>query len=270
MPLPANDRVALVRVKIDRAKEHVQNLYVAIRAFLDSSPYSVAFDSNFQTDGLEWRLTKSAVIPTTISATAGDVIQNLRSALDHMVWLLVLANGGTPKIFTGFPIAKSAEQYGSPEFRRKIKGMRAEAINAIDAYKPYQGGNETLWRLHCLNNIDKHRLLLSAACAMGFHDLLPSQREKITKIFFGSHPSASSAPDLRGVKVRPENARFPLEVGQVFFSMPKSEMEHNFTFTLDIAFNEPGVAEGELVFETVKRFSDLVENIVSNFAPFLG
>jgi hypothetical protein len=45
--------------------------------------------------------------------------------------------------------------------------MRADAIAAIDAAKPYKGGNEPLWRIHELNNIDKHRSLFSVA-----HDYL--------------------------------------------------------------------------------------------------
>lgn len=39
--------------------------------------------------------------------------------------------------------------------------MRADAIQAIDDLKPYKEGNPTLWRLRELDNIDKHRAILS-------------------------------------------------------------------------------------------------------------
>ena len=40
--------------------------------------------------------------------------------------------------------------------------MRQDAIDAIRALEPYKGGKgENLWVLHRLNNIDKHRLIVT-------------------------------------------------------------------------------------------------------------
>jgi hypothetical protein len=39
--------------------------------------------------------------------------------------------------------------------------MRADAIQAIDDLKPYKEGNLALWKLRELDNIDKHRVILS-------------------------------------------------------------------------------------------------------------
>ncbi|HEY6766433.1 MAG TPA: hypothetical protein VI386_16875 [Candidatus Sulfotelmatobacter sp.] len=39
--------------------------------------------------------------------------------------------------------------------------MRREAIEAIDALKPYKDGNPTLWLLSKLDNTDKHSFFLS-------------------------------------------------------------------------------------------------------------
>lgn len=43
------------------------------------------------------------------------------------------------------------------------KGMCPKAIKAIDALKPYKGGNDALWRIHELDNIDKHCALFTYA-----------------------------------------------------------------------------------------------------------
>jgi len=44
--------------------------------------------------------------------------------------------------------------------------MGNAAINAIDTTEPYQGGKgHSLWVLHKLNNIDKHRLLITVGSA---------------------------------------------------------------------------------------------------------
>ena len=38
--------------------------------------------------------------------------------------------------------------------------MSKAAIAAIDALKPYRGGDDLLWQLHRLENVDKHRVLI--------------------------------------------------------------------------------------------------------------
>src|SRR5215469_3590061 len=182
-----------LRIKSDRAYQHIKELEEAMRLFFNSDPYSVSLDYNAETGNMEWRLVEAKDIPLSISTIAGDAIQNLRSALDHLVWQLVILNGKTPTRITSFPIAESLQEYTSAKFRRKIEGVAQENISAIDALKPYQGGNAALWPLHSLNNIDKHRLLLPAVIAVLHHDLLPSQREHLTKIFFGSNPTATAA-----------------------------------------------------------------------------
>src|SRR5438132_5583994 len=42
---------------------------------------------------------------------------------------------------------------------------------AIDALRPYKGGNDVLWQLHELNNVDKHRLILTVGSALRSTDL---------------------------------------------------------------------------------------------------
>jgi hypothetical protein len=59
-----------------------------------------------------------------------------------------------------FPIARSLKRYEEIK-PRKLRGVRKDAIDAIDALKPYKSGNNELWFLHALNNIDKHRLVLT-------------------------------------------------------------------------------------------------------------
>lgn len=260
--------VERILLKVGRANGHIKDLKSTIGAFLDNRPYSVKGNRNEHTGHLEWMLTSAREIPINICLIAGDAIQNLRSALDHLAWQLVLANGGSPTTSTCFPISKSAAVHLSKETQQRMAGMCAEAIAAINALHPYAGGNVTLWRLHSLNNRDKHKLLLAAAHALIYHDALPSQRLEITRLFQESYPSAAP-PDLTGMTIRPEKALFPLEVGKVFFSIPEAEMENNFKFQLGIAFNEPGLIEGEMVLRTLENFSRVVQDIITNFSPFL-
>ncbi len=72
-----------------------------------------------------------------------------------------------------FPIAEDFTTY---EARKagQVEGMRDDAKRAIDAARPYKGGNDALWRIHSLNNADKHRNLLTVGHEyLFFADWLP-------------------------------------------------------------------------------------------------
>ncbi|HEY7725359.1 MAG TPA: hypothetical protein VH880_08490, partial [Anaeromyxobacteraceae bacterium] len=133
------DRVALVRSKFDRAKQHLRDLDAAVRAFLDAKPYVVSARRDPSTRGPTYFLASVADPPIQLSSIAGDVLHNLRSALDHLAYQLVMVAGhDPPSDHVYFPISGSAKQYRN-DSRGKVKGMRDTAINAIDALTPYKG-----------------------------------------------------------------------------------------------------------------------------------
>jgi hypothetical protein len=60
------------------------------------------------------------------------------------------------------------------EKARKVEGMTELAIKHIDNLKPYKGGNQVLWRIHELDNIDEHRSLFTVGSDyLFFADWLP-------------------------------------------------------------------------------------------------
>jgi hypothetical protein len=158
--MASDERLALIREKVDRAKKHIRDLEVARERFLAEEParYSTKFDS--QTGYELFYITDLRTPPAEFGLIAGDVIHNLRSALDHLAWQLVLANGQTPGNQTGFPIFDEAAKYKAGR-RRYVQGMAQSAVDAIDAAKPYKGGNDALWVLHSLDIADKHHALLT-------------------------------------------------------------------------------------------------------------
>jgi hypothetical protein len=102
-------------------------------------------------------------IPATIVMIAGDVLNNLRSTLDHLAQQLYLvgSGGSTFRDQTSFPIAETPKKFKSV-LRGKVEGTRQDAIDAIRALEPYTGGKGAdLWTFHRLNNIDKHRMILT-------------------------------------------------------------------------------------------------------------
>jgi hypothetical protein len=125
----------------------------------------------------------------------------------------------------------------------------------------YKGGRgEALWRLHRLNNIDKHRFL----CLCG---------SKSTAIDAVGH-WAQMMPQLKplakaGYVFIPSDNSFPLKMGDTLFVTTNTEVDQNLKFSFDIAFGEPGVAYGEPVLECVTCLADIIDELLDNFSPLL-
>lgn len=162
--LTADERLALVRLKIERADKHIMDLQTEIRNFIDSNPYEVASKRNPQTRQLIYYVARADPIPNTFAAITGDVLNNLRNSSDHLAQQLYLVGTGGAKGYrdqTSFLIAETAKKFkaGLPG---KLEGMRQDAIKEIRALEPCQGGQGAdLWAFHRLNNIDKHRLIVT-------------------------------------------------------------------------------------------------------------
>lgn len=82
--MTADERLALVQRKIDRANHHIVDLYSAIRAFFESKPYEIGAKRNPETRQLIYYLERIEPIPENLALITGDVLFNLRSALDHL------------------------------------------------------------------------------------------------------------------------------------------------------------------------------------------
>ena len=171
--MTADDSIATIRRKTERAKEHLRNLQGEVSAFLATKPYKVGFKRDPDTRKTVYFVAGVAATPVTLPLIAGDVLQNLRSALDHLAYRLeVVGLGSDPPDprYIAYPICDVEAEYLALRNGR-IKSARPDAISAIDATKPYRGGNDVLWRLHKLNIIDKHRLLLTVGSAFRAVDL---------------------------------------------------------------------------------------------------
>lgn len=243
MPLSADDRIFLIRVKIERAKKHLFDLEQEVIGFRDKK-LQVIFSDADTTSGRFSAPANSLKIARVLSfnavSAAGDVIQNLRTALDHLANNLVAVAGNAPTRRVEFPIAKDAATYEA-EKARKVEGMRAEAVEAIDRLKPYKDGNDLLWRIHELNNIDKHRMLFTVDkdCVMQ-DNWLPHG----------------------GYAVRAGNPTFT--------SVFDDEVEKNVEFEIDEAISKPQIVESDALIPALHQMIDFVEGLIFSFKPLLN
>ncbi len=110
-----------------------------------------------------------------IAAVTGDIVHNLRSALDHVAWQLVVLDNGQPTRETAFPLHDSAtNERGNPRVLTIKPGIRdAGIMAAVEAMQPYAEARhghdprtDALGIVGRLDNIDKHRLLLTVVHAL--------------------------------------------------------------------------------------------------------
>lgn len=170
------DPLAGVRAKLDRAETHLKALQDEAAVFLDSDAYGVR--EHFHPDGRHYSLSIEVrrEPPLILSVILGDFIHNLRSALDHLAWQLVLANDGTPTKATQFPIFTSPPVSGDAlrKWTGNVEGMTAPVIDEIRGIQPHTAGNQahlhSLAILASLSNEDKHRLPVACVAAIAKHD----------------------------------------------------------------------------------------------------
>lgn len=241
--LSAKSRLVLVRVKIERAKKHLADFEAQAEAFRDAYTHVVGTETDSKTRQSIQYFAKLPISRFEVLAIAGDVLQNLRSALDHLAFQLVEAGecraiGEKRGKSIGFPICEKPTDYETMK-ARKIKGARKMAIKAIDTLKPYKGGNTALWRLHYVNNIDKHRHLIGIGESYLFEG----------EGFDGRYWQKAARPFFRGI--------FGPEVNQ------KSK------FVIKKPLGKFKIAEGQPLFEFLRETVDYVDRLVTSFEAHL-
>jgi len=270
--MAANKRLAQVWPKVERAKKHVKDLDVEIDRFHLTNPYRVSVERDQDTQKPVYYVSSAEAIPNIIALIAGDAIQNLMSALDHLAYQLVCAatsdNPPSPKRIY-FPIDDDAAKYEDKKIK-KLQGARQTTIDAIDAIKPYKGGNDLLWVLHQLNNVEKHRLLLTVGSKFGSVNIAPMIMRDIVTMMTRHLPEGQAVPTF-DLFLNPADVLFPLKVGdQLFVDLPDAEINEKMQFRFDVALSESRIVEARSLMELLIQLTKLVENIISNLAPELA
>ena len=179
-------------VKAKRAETHLAELNRLVGAYRDSEPYSLIPEPTDMPERTAYRLRFFTPVPIEISAVVGDILNNLRGALENLAY--EIARLGVGGIFADadqertptFPICATPEKFN--EFFKNCEGKKKGALSftdqAKDALRQAQpfinieqvGGPDVmeisyedwsllseLYRLHTMWNIDKHRRLTVVA-----------------------------------------------------------------------------------------------------------
>lgn len=158
-------------LKFDRAQEHFTKLEADIQDYLGSQPYVLVAEDQSKDRLVQlWRMRVLRPAPKHLSAVIGDCIQNLRSALDHIVWERSRIYTGSPVANTQFPIVSLASDYPEKS-KRPTRGLSQQAKDLVERFQPYHHGDAAdghpFALLADLSNVDKHRAIVLAAAAIG-------------------------------------------------------------------------------------------------------
>lgn len=251
--------------KVIRAKQIQLELQKELNTFFESQPYKISTKIDPQFKRLIYYLAKSDDVPVKLSLLTGDLIQNLRSSLDHLAYKLfkVGSDNGSEGRHVYFPITEDLHQY-KKEKDTKTQGFDQKAKDLIDTIKPYKGGNDILWKIHKLNNIDKHRLLVTVGSSFLSVDIGAHLEELINAI--STDIKFPRVPFL----IKPSNISFPLKVGdELFVDAPNAKPIPHMQFKFNVVLNEPGVIEGEPLLEVVSSMIKCVEDLIPKFQSLI-
>lgn len=251
------------RAKIARANEFIAELERSVEVGrgqdfrvvteIESGPRSrIVFRAKVERDAM-----------MRLGVIVGDVAHNLRSALDHAVWQLVMTNGADPGRHTMFPIIRSAAEFQERGLRQ-LRGVAPAAVAVIEEVQPYHmpspdltPEDSFLWLLDELSNHDKHRVLnVTAGRVAGWTIAFPS----LTSSSIGA---GMPNPDAFG----------PLEDGAIIHVIEAASptaLDRNYEIQLGIAFTDNGPGRGQFVIKLLKGLEERVVTIVDRLVPFIS
>jgi hypothetical protein len=150
-------------LKTQRAREHLAQLN-PLQQEIDSPGY---LGTDVQRDGRDVvvRLKVKGPTPSRIGCIVGDVVHNLRTALDYLAWLAVEWNGATPTKKTQFPVCSTSATF-SKAVNSQLAGAPGPFIQLVESLQPFNcspSSESIIGIVHRLDINDKHnRLLVSA------------------------------------------------------------------------------------------------------------
>lgn len=246
--------------KVERAKEHLGVLEVSVNTFVtDRNAYSVIKEVDAKAGVFTFRLKLHKEPPLVEwSLVLGDCIHNMRSALDHLFWALVLLkhpHGVKGASSANFPILRDPNTFKSR--KSNLENWVGKGVAAmLENMQPYQGAGPDkngLLFIHECDITDKHKLLVPLAGI--------AERGELVLKRGNDHPSPHVHTELLNV---------PMEDGAVIARITvapaESVMDVDFNPTIGIILNPDGVRE-DVMFPSLADLLEILASVYGDFAP---
>lgn len=231
--------------RIARADAHIQQLHTGIREFMNSEPYAVVVEPDFVHRVPRRKLIVRQVrpFPDELGDLAAEAVDALRSALDHACYAAANKPGAK---YTSFPFGDSEAELETC-IKGRCKDLPAELVEKLRGYRPYKGGDDTLWAFNKARQSNQHKLLIdvSAIITGTAADYINLKSDG----YVGIHP-----PRWDSQKQEMEVAEWGEGTDVEFY--PK--------IALSITFKNAGVISGKRAIPLLSEFRETVATIVSD------
>lgn len=157
-----------VHAKLRRADEQLEAFYRDRARWIAEIPQFYSYELDAKTGWFTAYFAIAKNPPIEWSVIAGEIVHDLRSALEHLVWQLVEASGGKPSTSNQWPVAATEQQFVRQTERPRgmLDGLSREAFARVRSVQPFQRGDrakaDLLYILHWLWNTDKHRIVYAS------------------------------------------------------------------------------------------------------------
>ncbi len=148
-------------LRVRRAWEHVNSLTELYSEFWDKNLDALDLFWHPHEDGetgdLEMVMSRTENPPTRrMSLLVGEIVYNLRCALDYLVFELALLDSGERNNKSQFPTDEKSDVFWKNHRKTWLRGVNQDHVNMIEQYQPFKG---CVWTrvLKEISNTDKHR-----------------------------------------------------------------------------------------------------------------
>lgn len=242
------DPFSSARRKLARAKIHIEDLKNRIITFEQSNPYEVVSEPDpDKPQEIVHKMRRTKPLPET-SEIAGDAINNLREALDHTAYAVAFP----PRRHCHFPFGSDAANF-EISAQGNCKHVPQEIISLFRAFKPYKGGNDSLWALNQICRANKHTVLTSIGINSRWTGKFPFSRlevlEGITEPFWMVYPPIMwdrSKQEVVLARGSPNNPHLQYEV----------------SITTFVCFDDVEVVRGQEAVAVLDHLVGIVERIL--------
>ncbi|HYS55602.1 MAG TPA: hypothetical protein VER58_17725 [Thermoanaerobaculia bacterium] len=247
------------KAKLTRAEETAGTLVAEVDAFVRANPNPYRVTGELRNGNREYVFTAFGEldIPIRFSVLVGEVMYQLRTALDHVLAALVVANGNVPSDRHQFPICSAPEKFAEASKRGDIAGVSTTASKLIELFQPYQADHPAPRLLDLLrewNNADKHRLLVVVGGAAAIGNEL-----RIQEVDSNFSIAGLSPPHIKRV------TNSGADIFTIFLGEPHSKFVATAKFQTHVAVENVGHVECAGVDEVVTKMIGFVRHILSTF-----
>jgi hypothetical protein len=252
------------RAKLDRSSKVFEELTATLGTYLERRPFEP--EGAYEPASNDWvvRFRVHEEPPIECAVVIGDVIHDLRSAVDHLAWQLVIANGAEPTARTQFPIYSTEQSYGAERAQQVLVGMSDEDKRTIESFQPFRQDAAAdrpheLAVLQELSNVDKHRVVHAT--------LIQTAGSSFT--IYGLEDASGMGPVRPQFGVLEDGAELARIQLVPAGDSPRIQVDAN--LDLAFAFADPdSLVYNENVLGVLVEIGEYVENVVATFAPRFG